>query len=293
MNSEWTYLAASVIGPGHIDSGLPCQDAWSIEWLDHACGLVVVADGAGSHESSHYSSRFVSDCLGRCTGQVLDVLKMDSDTQVISEKWRQIAEAEFDQTLGRLQEYAADNDYDMAKMGCTAILIVFSSNRVLTAHVGDGRACVSFERGHWLPLIKPIKGEQVGETLFITSVPWSADEQYWNNHAKVMDGKIRAFAAMTDGCERAAYEVAVPSEEDPEVIIDPNLPYVRFFEPVLDYMFKQILLGGSHTDAQTVWEQFLQDGLPALENESDDKTMVVVARESLAKIGKNASAPSA
>jgi len=66
--------AASVIGPGHLVHNKPCQDAFSVEWLDDDRGLIVVADGAGSYTHSQMGANFVAAHLGRCTGEVRDVL---------------------------------------------------------------------------------------------------------------------------------------------------------------------------------------------------------------------------
>lgn len=52
----WRSFGASVVGPGHIESGLPNQDAWAAfhhDWGD----VIVVSDGLGSKPYSDFGSR--------------------------------------------------------------------------------------------------------------------------------------------------------------------------------------------------------------------------------------------
>lgn len=53
---RWWSIGASVIGPGHVATGLPNQDAWAAfhhEWGDG----IVVSDGLGSKPFSDFGSR--------------------------------------------------------------------------------------------------------------------------------------------------------------------------------------------------------------------------------------------
>lgn len=54
----WRICATSVIGPGHIASGLPNQDAWA-SWKTHRYGCLAVADGLGSRPHSDIGSKSV------------------------------------------------------------------------------------------------------------------------------------------------------------------------------------------------------------------------------------------
>jgi len=47
-NKTWFTVEASIIGKGHVQSGMPCQDENSITDLGNGWGLAIICDGAGS-----------------------------------------------------------------------------------------------------------------------------------------------------------------------------------------------------------------------------------------------------
>lgn len=51
----WASFGASVIGPGHITTGKPNQDSWSA-FRRSFCEGIVVSDGLGSKDYSHFGS---------------------------------------------------------------------------------------------------------------------------------------------------------------------------------------------------------------------------------------------
>ncbi len=54
----WRITVASVIGPGHVRSGLPNQDRWLVHPIGTHCCLYAVADGAGSRGRSGEGAEF-------------------------------------------------------------------------------------------------------------------------------------------------------------------------------------------------------------------------------------------
>jgi serine/threonine protein phosphatase PrpC len=73
--TSWKSFGASVIGPGHIATGKPNQDAWSS--FHHIWGDgIVVSDGLGSRSLSDYGSdaacRAVEQAVRRFSAQVQD-----------------------------------------------------------------------------------------------------------------------------------------------------------------------------------------------------------------------------
>ena len=57
---SWQVIGASVIGKGHIEQNLPCQDNHYYETLENGWGIAVVADGAGSAKHSDKGSKLVA-----------------------------------------------------------------------------------------------------------------------------------------------------------------------------------------------------------------------------------------
>lgn len=69
----WKSFGASVIGPGHVATGKPNQDAWAV--FHHAWGDgIVVSDGLGSKPLSDFGSeavcRAVACAVRACIGKV-------------------------------------------------------------------------------------------------------------------------------------------------------------------------------------------------------------------------------
>lgn len=58
-NNEWIIVGASVIGRGHIESNMPCQDSNSYASLGNGWGIAITSDGAGSAKHSHVGSKIV------------------------------------------------------------------------------------------------------------------------------------------------------------------------------------------------------------------------------------------
>lgn len=53
--ADWISFGASVIGPGHISTRMPNQDSWS-SFHHSFCDGIVVSDGLGSKDFSHFGS---------------------------------------------------------------------------------------------------------------------------------------------------------------------------------------------------------------------------------------------
>lgn len=277
MSARWAVAAASVTGSMHLQEDGACQDAWAVHWFDWERGIVVVADGAGSHAHSGMGAALTVSNLGRLTGRVPGLLSEDAlPAERLDEEWRRVVRDEFRALRDLLRESAARLDVPFEQMGCTAILAAFSPTLLLAAHVGDGRACASTKPGEWRSLIVPNKGEQVGETLFVTLDAWD-NEEFWKGNAVAVRGDVRGFALLTDGCEKACFRCWVPGD-DPAVCHDPNEPFAPFFEPNLAAVAAMTQDGVSQEEIGAHWERFLSAGLPAFEREHDDRTMVFFAR---------------
>ncbi len=90
----------------------------------------------------------------------------------------------------------------------------------------------------------------------------------------VFDFPIDAFCLLTDGCERAAFQINLFNEAE-ELYFDPNLPYPNFFNPLVTTL--KGLIEGEQTqdEINVLWANFLTNGNPKFEIETDDKTMIL------------------
>ncbi len=273
MGGGWAIAAASVTGAGHSREGTSCQDAWGIHWFNRQSGIAVVADGAGSYASSQEGAALVASCLGHSSEAVPELLGDSKSGELLKKRWHAIAWEEFRRLRQIMAEHAEASEISIDQLSCTAMVVAFSPTRLMCAHVGDGRGCVSLEPNKWQALFTPTKGEQVGETVFVTHDVWDT-EDYWIDHCTVIDGPVRGFGLMTDGCERGCFRCWVPTGEE-DIFEDPNEPFADFFEPNLSAVMAMHRDKLSQEDINKRWAKHLRDGLPAFAEETDDRTMIL------------------
>ena len=104
--NNWILAFASVLGKGHMDNDLPCQDACDVRLLENDWGIAVVADGAGSAEFSDigaqktvdFAIEIFSDLIAE-QGWITNKTLPDSDT------WQRFSFQALQQTYQKLQEY--------------------------------------------------------------------------------------------------------------------------------------------------------------------------------------------
>ena len=269
----WQLAHASLKGRGHEKENIPCQDSHYVAMFNNEWGIAVVADGAGSRKNSHVGSSFVSRRAYERFSSLLQTTGWGERNEIPSEsEWRGHSIIILKEVRDDLEKHAAEIGLEFYSLGCTIIVVIFSPYGILATHIGDGRAGFRNNQGEWKPLIVPFKGEEVGQTVFITSDIWEKADIYIESRS-IADA-VSCFALMTDGCERAAFR-CYDKRDDIEQYYDPNEPYPAFFDPnvkVLRMMWEDDL---PQEKVNEHWANFLVEGVPALKNESDDKTMIL------------------
>ena len=84
----WRSFGASVIGPGHVSTGMPNQDAWAS--FHHTWGDgIVVSDGLGSKPLSDFGSRAACLAAARAVHSLRGAPEMDRSvlSDRIKSKW--------------------------------------------------------------------------------------------------------------------------------------------------------------------------------------------------------------
>jgi hypothetical protein len=79
---------------------------------------------------------------------------------------------------------------------------------------------------------------------------------------------------MSDGCEAHSFECSIFDKETSEWH-DPNLPFPKFFNPLVESLKKMKSANTSEEEVQSKWEKFLSSGTQSLINEPDDKTLIL------------------
>lgn len=271
-NNIWVTAFASVAGLGHLQNDLPCQDSHCVRELGGGWQIAVVSDGAGSAAHSELGSDFVARNIAHELAELWAAEKWA--TLPAPTAWAAQAKAAFARTRKNLETYAENNGYALRDLACTAIATIYSPAGAMVAHIGDGRGTWRNESGQWLPLFTPFRGQEVNETVFISSDIWQPDtiDNYFSSH--VVAEKITAIAIATDGCERGAFLVNVFDEES-QKYKDPNLPFAPFFEPNRKGLLQLDKENKSQAEINEIWQQFLTDGHKQFKHETDDKTLIL------------------
>lgn len=275
--SPWVLAYASVIGNGHIQSGIPCQDSTAHHQINKDWGVAVVCDGAGSAAQSHIGSDFVARNTAHCLEEVIQRCAWSPSQLPDEQTWRKEAQRALQLVMQRLMQFAEKREIPLPQLACTVLATLYCEGALLSVHIGDGRAAYSDAPGQWKALIAPYRGNEANETVFITSRIWNPAgiEEYIES--SVTTGPIRAFALMSDGCEKAAFEVNI---FDPKTkkYSDPNRPFPRFFEPNVPGLRQLHKEQKSQAEINTLWSGFLTAGTKQFKHEIDDKSMILAVR---------------
>lgn len=273
--SDWLVVKTSIAGKFHIENNppIPCQDSNFYQDFGKGWGIAVVSDGAGSKEFSHLGSNFVAERAGSIFGEIIKLNDWQSSNALPpKDKWHEVSKRAFAKIRNELENFAKEKNLESGLLSCTVIVVIHSPFGVLASHIGDGRAAFCNLENEWKAIIKPYKGEEANQTVFITSVEWNEPDKYIESN--VFEEKPIAFALMSDGCEAHSFEVNIFDEAE-QKFKDPNNPYPKFFQPLV------ATLKSFHQNREEIeeinakWRRFIESGSEKLKNEPDDKTMIL------------------
>jgi len=71
--------------------------------------------------------------------------------------------------------------------------VVFNTESLLVAHIGDGRAAYCNTEGYWKSIMVPFSGELANEAIFITSPFWDLDNAQNFVRSQVVEEVLSAF----------------------------------------------------------------------------------------------------
>lgn len=272
MKNRQTIISASVSGKGHLDSGIPCQDSNNWEKLGKGWTILVTSDGAGSQENSHYGSSFVvKDIANVLKCDVAEKLWFSRLQSPSAAEWREFIIICLRKTYENLKQYAKYNNFEFRTLACTISLALTKKDVVLTAHIGDGRACYQNQQEEWFSMMQPFKGEEAGSTVFITT-DWCWELPKECIETRIIESDIKTIVLLTDGMEAYSFLCYVKNEN--EMYSDPNLPYVPFLDSNIRAIDSMINSGLNINKITKMWKEYLSSG-KGMENEYDDKTMLI------------------
>lgn len=275
FTGDWLIVGGSSIGRSHVEGSMPCQDNFFLSAITENVGIAVVSDGAGSAKNSQLGSKFVSERAAIIFSQIVESeIGLESLKNLSEEEWSNLAKRGLFQARMDLEEFSVKEGLKLESLACTVIVVIYHPQGILVTHIGDGRAgYLSLEKG-WMPLIIPFKGEEANETVFITSKIWNEKDIDTYLEAKVFNDEYSGFTLMSDGCESHSYLCSV-FDENSQTWTDPNMPFPKFFDPLMDGIKKMKESGLSPEEIESKWIDFLRSGTKGLSNEPDDKTLVL------------------
>lgn len=276
-NCKWISAWCSKTGSSHIQEDLPCQDSSKVRYIEETDFIIAaVSDGAGSCENSHLGSSFL---VIQAVEKITVALKkknwlIPENSELDSDLWREEAFNLFRELKDDLKQKAIESGHEFRSLSATLIVAVSNGRFIACANVGDGRAAFRNKESDWLPMMVPAKGEEANQTIFITSDFWDEDIDSGYFGTFFCKCEITALTLLSDGCERASFEILKYNEEK-EKFFDPNKPFKPFFEPNYLNLLK---LKESNIDQEMIndlWGDFLEKGNQQLLNETDDKSMIL------------------
>lgn len=282
MENQCLILADSIIGRGHRTNNppLPCQDSFFIKPLSNEWGVCVICDGLSTKQFSDHGSKFVSEKMVNVLSNYVMKYNLIHKNKLFSDDWWYfLAYKAMHTVFKKLRLYSEANKIPLKELGCTVIAVVYSPLGLLVTHLGDGRAGYYDENEkQWNAMMVPFRDEEGGIPC-ITSEIWDDPNiatQYIRSH--VIRKKVKAFCLMSDGCEKFSFDTGRWDNEK-EQFIPLNKPSSVFFDPVVNYIEEIYNHKDEYDDWKKVlhnaWSELLSHGTKRIEEELDDKTMIL------------------
>jgi hypothetical protein len=248
----WHVAAASVRGAGHEKLGMPCQDAHQWEAVGEGILVVAVTDGAGSAPLADAGASLAARAA---VEHVRERLSSPTPASGLDdEAWAGLLRECAACAQKALETEAAARGVPPQDLATTLSLVAATPEVVAAVQVGDGAVVVTGADGCLHALVRPVVGEYLNETTFLTS-----KEALATLHPAIWRGQPRHLAVFSDGLQMAA--LRMPSGE----------PHPGFFTPLFEFLQGQPDPG----QATQALAAFL--GSERLRERTDDDVTLVLA----------------
>lgn len=280
FTNEKNVIGISYRGNSHIKSDTPCQDCHIFSKINDKWSIAIVSDGAGSAKNSDQGSRAVCAAFKYYIEKLVQENTVLQKGLILDEKsW----DIEFKGMIYQFHRDLKDNivkpNIPFESLAATIILLLYSRDGYMFAHVGDGRAAVR-TNGNWKTILTPHKGTEANQTIFCTSQYLGLGEKSRPNlkmsgiyvpETKTVEEQIDGFVLMSDGCENGAWITYQKRnlENGDFIVEDVNLPR----KAILDQFIN--ILGQEMSKREEITANFITEHNDAFENEPDDKTILI------------------
>lgn len=257
---EWRIAKASVIGTGHTNAGMPCQDSHAVvQYGDTLC--VAVSDGLGSAERSQIGSALACETALRVYTEALEArrntalfARESGQTEPIHLSEEPLLRQAFEAARDALVAIATQEQQPVRSYACTLLVAIITPSGWHSMHIGDGTIVGLYAQQPAKTLSLPENGEYINSTTPITSDDYTQHIRY--SHGEEV---LHGVALLSDGVQPMCINYKT------------GAAYDGFFRPLQDWLTKLADL----TTADTVMLQFLDS--PKLRQKSDDDMTLVLA----------------
>ncbi|MFZ9856922.1 MAG: PP2C family serine/threonine-protein phosphatase [Roseiflexaceae bacterium] len=200
---EWRIARASVIGTGHIQAHMPCQDSNYVMQVGDAV-IIAVSDGLGSAAYSDRGSKFVCQYVVEHLAQAItpaDPSIFSSIAQFVTGvtphiDMRAIMINAATEARTALLALANSEQHDLRDYACTLLVAIMSPDEWHVLHIGDGAVVGITSATAVKTLSAPDNGEFINVTVPLTSSDYQQHLRY--EHAKE---QLFGIALLSDGVQ--------------------------------------------------------------------------------------------
>lgn len=280
FTNEKKVIGISYRGNSHIKSDTPCQDCHIFSKINDKWSIAIVSDGAGSAKNSDQGSRAVCAAFKYYMEKLVQENAVLQNGHILDEKsW----DIEFKGMINQFHRDLKDNivkpEIPFESLAATIILLIYSRDGYMFAHVGDGRAAVRIN-GEWETILTPHKGSEANQTIFCTSQYLGLGEKNRPNlkmsgiyvpETKAVAERIDGFVLMSDGCENGAWITYQKRnlENGDFIVEDVNLPRKAVLNQFINILRKEM------SQREEATANFITEYNDAFGNEPDDKTILI------------------
>lgn len=181
---RWAAAAGAVVGRGHQEDGLPCQDAVA-KLLTDDFGVIVVSDGAGSAPHSKEGATIAVETTVAVLRDALPWIDQEA-----------VGDAVLYSCLEEMRNRADAKGCEIGDLAATLTFVGVSGSVYLAGSLGDG-VLIAARPSLAIPevVFAQDRGEYANETVFLTS---SDARKRLRLRGASLDGVI-GFLVMSDG----------------------------------------------------------------------------------------------
>lgn len=280
FSEESVVVGVSAQGRNHVSGNIPCQDCCCYKALGEGWGIAAVSDGAGSAKLSHEGSHLVVEKVVYWLERIIQKYQLiEKNVFPTQESWSKKCIEVMNQIALDQQEYAQKKDVELKYLNCTLIVVIHSPLGLLVTHIGDGRAGFKNQKGEWISIMTPHKGEECNQTYFLPYAIKSAGNKSVNGvilpESRVIKDQVSAIVLMTDGLEHTFWN-CIQQDKESGKYRDVNVPVAKAFNVLASRLHKDKEENKSVDVVRNEWFEMIKNNFP---QEGDDKTLLLISFE--------------